>query len=218
MRIPQNLSVLAVVVLASATLAGCNFATAKTRANQDQAIASPAAPTPEEAAAQRAQAALEGQPTQQVQHLTGVDYVISRVIREDFRCAGSQVLNVSEAPGNPREFIVRSKDFNYQMVPTVVPSGAIRLENQAHKVIWLQVAGRAMLIDEGRSIRLANECIPFSRLAEHEAEQARAQAQAQAQAQQQAAKKTATKTNTKTSTKKKTTTTRKTQTKSNTKK
>ncbi|RMW97625.1 hypothetical protein EBQ26_08140 [Allofranklinella schreckenbergeri] len=162
------------MILASAVLAGCNFATLSAKpgdAPQDKATAYP--PAPGQAAAQAPAAT----------HLTGVDYVISRVIKEDFQCRDSLVLNVSEAPGNPREFIIKGKNFTYHMVPTVVPSGAIRLENMAQKVIWLQVSGRAMLIDQAKSKRLANECIPVSRLAAHEAEQARAQAAAQAKAQ-----------------------------------
>ncbi|MDO4706597.1 MAG: hypothetical protein Q4A98_10410 [Comamonadaceae bacterium] len=173
------------LILASAVLAGCNFATLSAKpgdAPQDKATAYP--PAPGQAAAQAPAAT----------HLTGVDYVISRVIKEDFQCRDSLVLSVSEAPGNPREFIIKGKNFTYHMVPTVVPSGAIRLENMAQKVIWLQVSGRAMLIDQAKSKRLANECIPVSRLAAHEAEQARAQAAAQAKTQAaQPARKVATK-------------------------
>ncbi|WP_147476857.1 hypothetical protein [Vandammella animalimorsus] len=164
------LSKLPVLTLAACALAGCDMGTLPflSKANgaatpalqaggqQDRAIADPPAPAPEQfGKAPAAQAAQQPQPAP----LTGIDYVISRVKRGDFLCAGAVTINVSDATDNPREFVVKSKGFEFRMVPVVTASGAVRLENEAKGVIWLQVANRAMLMNQKKGQRMAAECL-----------------------------------------------------------
>lgn len=93
--------------------------------------------------------------------LRGLDRVISRVHKGDFLCAGAVNVHVSEAANNPREFVVQGKSFKYDMQPVLTKSGAIRLENEAHGIVWLQVGGnKAMLMNQTKGQRLAAECVP----------------------------------------------------------
>ncbi|WP_143326159.1 hypothetical protein [Vandammella animalimorsus] len=165
------LSKLPVLALAACALAGCDKGTlpflgkgngaampvAQAAGQQDRAIADPPAPAPGQFG--KAPAAQQAAQQPQPAPLTGIDYVISRVKRGDFLCAGAVTINVSDAADNPREFVIKSKGFEFRMVPVVTASGAVRLENEAKGVIWLQVANRAMLMNQKKGQRMAAECL-----------------------------------------------------------
>ncbi|THT96434.1 hypothetical protein E9531_16195 [Lampropedia puyangensis] len=157
MRIALTIPAMALVAVA---LTGCELAntfpflnpsdsSATSTAANDKAIADPPAPAAGQASATPAEPVL-----------TGVDRVISRVHKGNFLCAGAVSVNVAEAPGNPREFVVQGKNFKHQMIPVVTASGAIRLENQANGIVWLQVGKQAMLMNQTKGQRLAAECVP----------------------------------------------------------
>lgn len=154
------------VALVAVALTGCELAntfpflkpddaTATATAANDKAIADPPAPSLSEVATPLPE------PVATAPVLRGIDRVISRVHRGDYLCAGAVNVSVSEVPDNPREFIVQGKSFKHQMVPVLTKSGAIRLENEANGIVWLQVGGnKAMLMNQTKGQRLAAECIP----------------------------------------------------------
>ena len=58
----------------------------------------------------------------------------------------------------PNHFVLLMGKAHYktQRVPT--DSGAIRLEDKAHSIVWLQMSNKSMLLNEKAGKRLANNC------------------------------------------------------------
>ena len=58
----------------------------------------------------------------------------------------------------PGYFHVLGKGFHYRMHPVSTTTGAIRLEDKKAGAVWLQLANKSMLMDQGKGRRLADEC------------------------------------------------------------
>lgn len=60
---------------------------------------------------------------------------------------------------HPGYFHVQGKGFRYRMHPVATTTGAIRLEDKKAGVVWLQLANKSMLMDQGKGRRVADECV-----------------------------------------------------------
>lgn len=72
------------------------------------------------------------------------------VVRPDARGAGRFVLELGKQ--------------QYAMVPVATRTGAIRLEDDAAGVVWLQLANKSMLMSQKHGKRLADACVNAEQL------------------------------------------------------
>jgi hypothetical protein len=73
-------------------------------------------------------------------------------------CEGKVVVTVLEDKKHPNHFDVAIGKKHYKTIRVATDSGAIRLEDQAHGIVWLQMSNKSMLFNEKEGKRLANNC------------------------------------------------------------
>ncbi len=61
-------------------------------------------------------------------------------------------------------FILESGSQKYFMAPVLTRTGAIRLEDEAAGVVWLQLSNKSMLMSQKLGKRLADACVSSSQL------------------------------------------------------
>jgi hypothetical protein len=83
----------------------------------------------------------------------------SKVVTGVMPCEFSITVSVLEHPTRSGLFTLETGKQRFDMVPVVTTTGAIRLEDSAQGVIWLQLANKSMLMDQKRSRRLADACM-----------------------------------------------------------
>lgn len=73
-------------------------------------------------------------------------------------CEGASqvVVRAMEPPG---KFVLELGKRSFWMVPVATDSGALRLEDGARGVVWLQLANKSMLLDQRQGRRLADGCM-----------------------------------------------------------
>ncbi len=83
---------------------------------------------------------------------TGVDQGI-------FACEDGGSVSVSADANEPGHFTLAHKGKSYSVSPRVSVTGALRLEDTAGSVVWLQLANKSMLLAPKQSRRLADGCM-----------------------------------------------------------
>jgi hypothetical protein len=73
-------------------------------------------------------------------------------------CEGMVFVTIVEDKKHPNHFDVAIGKKHYKTVRVATDSGAIRLEDQAHGIVWLQMSNKSMLFNEKEGKRLANNC------------------------------------------------------------
>jgi hypothetical protein len=73
-------------------------------------------------------------------------------------CDDKVFVTVTEMKKQPHHFDVHIGKFHYKTVRVPTNSGAIRLEDKAHGIVWLQMSNKSMLFNEKAGKRLANNC------------------------------------------------------------
>lgn len=106
--------------------------------------------------------------TARVERLSAEEYLISQVQLGNFPCNNNIHVNVSADPVDPRLFRVEGKGFSHRMKPVTTKSGAVRLEDEAGGIVWLQVATKSMLMNQVAGTRLADACVSPRQLARAE--------------------------------------------------
>lgn len=74
-------------------------------------------------------------------------------------CDAAQVVSVSAHQQQPGKFLLALGRQSFRMIPVATDSGAIRLEDTAREVVWLQLANKSMLLDQRHGRRLADACM-----------------------------------------------------------
>ncbi|MEY8689063.1 MAG: hypothetical protein AB9M53_04175 [Leptothrix sp. (in: b-proteobacteria)] len=74
-------------------------------------------------------------------------------------CDQNQRIVIQPAPQQPGLFQLLFEEERYLMTPVLSSSGAVRLEDKAHGLLWLQIGSKSMLMDERAHQRLADHCL-----------------------------------------------------------
>jgi hypothetical protein len=73
-------------------------------------------------------------------------------------CEDRVTVTISENTKQLHHYEIAIGKLKYKAVRVPTDSGAIRLENKSHHVVWLQMANKSMLLNEKAGKRLANNC------------------------------------------------------------
>jgi hypothetical protein len=91
----------------------------------------------------------------------------SRVTNDPFKypvfegsmaCDDNMTVVVTQDHKTPHHFVLSIAKLQFKTVRVPTDSGAIRLEDKAHGIVWLQMSNKSMLFNEKASKRLANNC------------------------------------------------------------
>lgn len=98
---------------------------------------------PETAAKKEVEAKVEVEPLVQVGNL---------------QCELGQVVVLTADAAAPGHFNLRFGKMSYDVFTQVTTTGAVRLEDKAAEIVWLQLANKSMLMNQKKGRRLADEC------------------------------------------------------------
>lgn len=142
---------------ALAALAACACALPLPASSADPAparpAAKPAAKAPARAAAEAPARQAEPTPLSDT-HLQIAD----RVLTGQADCEFNQSVSVEPISGRPGHFRVAFKKLVYTMVPEETTTGAVRLEDRAAGVVWLQIPSKSMLMNTKLGQRMVDAC------------------------------------------------------------
>lgn len=85
--------------------------------------------------------------------------VASRVLTGAADCEFNQQINVQPLNGVPGYFTVSHKGKRYRMLPRETATGAVRLEDPAAGIVWLQIPTKSMLMNARVGQRLVDSCL-----------------------------------------------------------
>jgi hypothetical protein len=80
-------------------------------------------------------------------------------------CENKAFVVVAEDKKRLHHYDLTFGKLHYKTVRVPTDSGAIRLEDKAHGIVWLQMANKSMLLDEKHGKRLATNCQNDAQLA-----------------------------------------------------
>lgn len=76
-----------------------------------------------------------------------------------FPCELGQSVTVHPDPKGPGHFDLRFIGKRYRLVPVETTTGAVRLEDKASGIVWIQVANKSMLMNQKLGQRMTDECV-----------------------------------------------------------
>ncbi|MEY4883975.1 MAG: hypothetical protein RIS34_1829 [Pseudomonadota bacterium] len=85
--------------------------------------------------------------------------IAQRVHVGNLPCEHGGVVVLQADPGAPGFFNLRARNVNYRVSPEQTTTGAIRLEDKAAGVVWLQLANKSMLMNQKLGQRLNDGCM-----------------------------------------------------------
>lgn len=83
----------------------------------------------------------------------------ARVLTGHADCEFNQRISVQPVDGQPGYFTVTHKDQRYRMLPQETSTGAVRLEDKAAGMVWLQIPSKSMLMNARIGQRLVDSCL-----------------------------------------------------------
>ncbi len=84
--------------------------------------------------------------------------IASRVLTGSADCEFDQHITVLPVDGQPGHFSVSHKKQHYRMVPRETQTGAVRLEDKAAGIVWLQIPTKSMLMNTRIGQRMVDAC------------------------------------------------------------
>lgn len=85
--------------------------------------------------------------------------VAARVLTGTADCEFKQTVTVQPVDGLPGYFHVGHLGKRYRMLPRETSTGAVRLEDPANGIVWLQIPTKSMLMDAKRGQRMIDSCL-----------------------------------------------------------
>ncbi len=73
-------------------------------------------------------------------------------------CELGQTVVLLADPGSAGYFNLQIGKARYRMAPELTTTGAVRLEDKAAGIVWLQLANKSMLMNQKQGKRMADEC------------------------------------------------------------
>ena len=92
--------------------------------------------------------------------------VAARVYVGDAECEFKQAVKLTAVAGRPGHFELHFKKARYQMTPELTTTGAVRLEDRAAGVVWIQIPAKSMLLNSRVGQRLVDACMHAEQRAE----------------------------------------------------
>lgn len=83
----------------------------------------------------------------------------ARVLTGHADCEFNQRISVLSVDGQPGYFTVTHKNQRYRMLPQETSTGAVRLEDKAAGMVWLQIPSKSMLMNARIGQRLVDSCL-----------------------------------------------------------
>lgn len=83
----------------------------------------------------------------------------ARVYVGDADCDQKDHVKVLPVQGSPGHFEVLHKKARYNMVPEETKTGAVRLEDRAAGVVWLQIPAKSMMLNTKLGQRVVDGCM-----------------------------------------------------------
>ena len=74
-------------------------------------------------------------------------------------CEFNQRIQVHPVDGQPGYFTVSHRGRHYHMLPRETATGAVRLEDPANGIVWLQIPAKSMLMNARRGQRMVDSCM-----------------------------------------------------------
>ena len=90
---------------------------------------------------------------------TGQLDVAARVLTGAADCEFNQRITVAALHGQPGYFTVSHQGRHYRMLPRETSTGAVRLEDPANGIVWLQIPAKSMLMNARRGQRMVDSCM-----------------------------------------------------------
>ena len=84
--------------------------------------------------------------------------IAARVLTGDAECEFNQRITVLPEPDRPGYFRVSYKNLRLRMLPRETSTGAVRLEDPAAGIVWLQIPTKSMLMNARIGQRLVDAC------------------------------------------------------------
>lgn len=106
-------------------------------------------------------------PAEAVAHLplsTAQQAIASSVHVGTIPCELGQVVEINPMEGMTGFFKLRLGKLSYTVAPELTTTGAVRLEDRANGVVWLQLINKSMLMNQKLGRRMADECMSPSQL------------------------------------------------------
>ncbi len=85
--------------------------------------------------------------------------VAARVLTGVSDCEFNQRIQVHPVDGQPGYFTVSHQGRHYRMLPRETATGAVRLEDPANGIVWLQIPAKSMLMNARRGQRMVDSCM-----------------------------------------------------------
>ena len=85
--------------------------------------------------------------------------VAARVLTGMADCEFNQRVQVQPVDGQPGYFTVSHQGRHYRMLPRETTTGAVRLEDPANGIVWLQIPVKSMLMNARRGQRMIDSCL-----------------------------------------------------------
>lgn len=85
--------------------------------------------------------------------------VAARVLTGAADCELNQRVTVRAMDGQPGLFTVSHQGRHYRMLPRETTTGAVRLEDPANGIVWLQIPTKSMLMNARRGQRMVDSCM-----------------------------------------------------------
>lgn len=86
-------------------------------------------------------------------------HIAARVLTGSADCEFDQRISVLPLDGQPGWFTVAHKNGRYRMLPQETQTGAVRLEDKASGMVWLQIPSKSMLMNARLGQRLVDSCL-----------------------------------------------------------
>jgi hypothetical protein len=74
-------------------------------------------------------------------------------------CEFNQKVHVAAIAGKPGHFKLDFGQASYTLVPEETTTGAVRLEDKANGIVWLQIPAKSMLMNAKLGRRLVDACL-----------------------------------------------------------
>ena len=85
--------------------------------------------------------------------------VAARVLIGQADCEFNQRVVVQPVDGQPGWFVVQYQGTRYRMLPRETSTGAVRLEDPAAGIVWLQIPAKSMLMNARKGQRMIDSCM-----------------------------------------------------------
>ena len=85
--------------------------------------------------------------------------IAARVLTGQADCEFKQTVRVLAVPGKPGLFTVEHQGKRFVMTPRETSTGAVRLEDPAAGVVWLQIPAKSMLMNARIGQRMIDSCL-----------------------------------------------------------